>query len=273
MDLWYVLYNTIIYGIIASALAGFFAFGKILNLSIGGFLVASGYIFFSFFTKGFTRGSFVFTLVLILVFLVMNRVLLRWFPNETQRDHVSIVATLWLTIVLENLTNYIYGPNGVSLDVWHITTVQLIILFVLLCSGFYYFFKHTSYGVLYKAMHENTKTLRSLWLSVSQYQQWLFVGLGLLTIFAAFMIINETNMRASDGMFYLIKGLGIMIIVWLQKKEYMFFWALLYVLVEYFLFIEMGYPISFKETFVISIILLLLLFKPEGIFTLRKRKF
>jgi len=54
----------------------------------------------------------------------------------------------------------------------------------------------------------------------------------------SFLILNETNLRASDGLFYLIKGIGIMILVGVAKKEYMYLGALLYVFIEYLLFIQ-----------------------------------
>jgi branched-subunit amino acid ABC-type transport system permease component len=69
----------------------------------------------------------------------------------------------------------------------------------------------------------------------------------------------------------MIKALGIMVLVGTVRKERMFAGALLYVLVEYLLFIERGLPISYKETLILVVILGVLLFKPEGLFTCRKR--
>gem|GEM_PF-4583746 len=52
----------------------------------------------------------------------------------------------------------------------------------------------------------------------------------------------------------------------------MFFGALAYVLIEYLLFITRGLPIAYKESLVLVIILFVLMLKPEGIFSLSKRK-
>jgi hypothetical protein len=54
-----------------------------------------------------------------------------------------------------------------------------------------------------------------------------------------------------------------MILVGISKKEYMLFGALLYVVMEYLLFIQLGLPISYKETFILIVIVAVLLFKPE----------
>ncbi|MDR0369441.1 MAG: hypothetical protein LBH96_02675, partial [Candidatus Peribacteria bacterium] len=78
-------------------------------------------------------------------------------------------------------------------------------------------------------------------------------------------------LRASDGLFYMIKAMGIMILVGTARRERIFAGALLYVLVEYLLFIVWGLPISYKETFILLVILGVLLFKPEGLFNRKKR--
>jgi branched-subunit amino acid ABC-type transport system permease component len=88
----------------------------------------------------------------------------------------------------------------------------------------------------------------------------------------AFILLTETSLRASDGLFYMIKALGVMILVGTARKEYLFLGALLYVAVEYLLFIVGGLPISYKETLILVVILGVLLFKPEGLFTGKARK-
>jgi branched-subunit amino acid ABC-type transport system permease component len=69
----------------------------------------------------------------------------------------------------------------------------------------------------------------------------------------------------------MIKAMGIMILVGTARRERIFAGALLYVLVEYLLFIVWGLPISYKETFILLVILGVLLFKPEGLFNRKKR--
>jgi branched-subunit amino acid ABC-type transport system permease component len=83
----------------------------------------------------------------------------------------------------------------------------------------------------------------------------------------AFLLLTETSLRASDGLFYMIKALGIMILVGTAKRERMFAGALLYVFIEYVLFIIRGLPISYKETLILFVILGVLLFRPEGLFS------
>ncbi len=273
MDLQYILFNSVVYGVLASALAGFFAFWKILHLSLGAFLTACWYIIYSFLEQGFSLTTLLFALGIFFVYGLINWSLLRFFPHEKQRDHVSIVATLWLSIVIENAISYLYWPNAITLDIIHFGPMHFALIFVGLVGWFYYFFSHTTYGLLFKGIYENSRTIQSLWIDVNLLLQCLFFFSLLLLMGASFLILHEWNLRGSDWLFYLIKGIGVMIIVGIHKKEFMFVGALLYVLVEYVLFIQWWLPIAYKETLILAIILAILLFKPEWIFTFHKRKF
>ncbi|MEI7477610.1 MAG: hypothetical protein WCJ81_03700 [bacterium] len=51
--------------------------------------------------------------------------------------------------------------------------------------------------------------------------------------------------------------------VGVDKKQYMYLGALIYVILEYLLFIRLGFPIGFKETLILFMILAILLIKPE----------
>ena len=63
-----------------------------------------------------------------------------------------------------------------------------------------------------------------------------------------------------------------MIMVGVEKREYIFLGALMYVAIEYILFIGLGLPIEFKETCILVIILAILLIKPQGLFSIKARQ-
>jgi branched-subunit amino acid ABC-type transport system permease component len=133
-------------------------------------------------------------------------------------------------------------------------------------------FKYSFLWRVFKWIYENSKVVSSLGLNVNKL---ILVGamfFFLLLLLSSYWVIANSNVKATDGIFYLLKGLGIMIIVWVSAIEYTFLWALLYVLVEYILFVELWLPISYKETFILVIVLCILVFKPNGLFTFAKRK-
>lgn len=229
------------------------------------------YILTKFILDWISLTNIIMLVFLLSSFLFINWWLLKYFPNDKKRDHVWLVLTLWVSIILENITNYVYGANSVGLSLFNIPTYWLVIIFVLLVWLFFYAYKYSFLWITLNAISENGSFVRGLWISTNKILQICFICMLLLLLFVCFLLLNESSLRAWDGIFYMIKGIWIMILVWITKKEYMFFGALIYVLVEYLLFIKIGLPISYKETLILFVILFVLLFKPEWLFSLKKR--
>jgi len=272
MDIQYILLNTVIYGAIALVIANFFSFGKMLNMSIWWFMVMGWYIIYNLIVHWISVQTLIILVWFILLFVLINRAIFKFFPHDKQKDHVWVISTLGISIILENLTNYIYGPNSINLNIVNFNRQIMLIIFITLFGLFYYTYKHTLLGAMLRGIEENNKTVKSLGIKTDKILQLLFLWMLILLLAIAFIILNESNLRASDGMFYLIKWIWIMILVGISKKEYMFFWALLYVLMEYLLFIQIWLPISYKETLILVIILCVLLFRPQWLFSFRNRK-
>lgn len=272
MDIQYILLNTVIYGIISLVIANFFSFGKMLNMSIGWFMVMWWYIIYSLIAHWIQVQTLIILVWFISLFILINRAIFKYFPHDKQKDHVGVIATLWISIIIENLTNYIYGPNSINLNIINFNRQIMLIIFITMFVLFYYIFKHTLLWATLRGIEENNKTVKSLGIKTNKILQLLFLFMLILLIAIAFIILNESNLRASDWIFYLIKWIWIMILVWISNKEYMLFGALLYVLVEYLLFIQIWLPISYKETLILIVILSVLLFRPQWLFSFRNRK-
>jgi hypothetical protein len=56
-----------------------------------------------------------------------------------------------------------------------------------------------------RGIEENSKTVKSLGIKANKILQLLFLCMLILLMVIAFIILNEANLRASDGIFYLIK--------------------------------------------------------------------
>jgi len=273
MDIWYIVLNSLMYGLVSFMLMWFFAYYKFLNFSIWVILVFSSYLISHFYLNGFTSTGVVLLLWFVVFYFLINFLVLKFFKNIKQRELFWLVFTLWSSILLENWVNYIFWPTSVSINNIVLWTPALIILFVLLNVFLIYFFKYSFTGKIFKWIQENGKILRSLWYKLHR-KLYHFAWLLLLTWFlSGFLILVFWNIRSSDHIFYLFKGIGIMILVGITKIEYVFVWALLYVLLEYVLFISLWFPIAYKETLILIVILVLLVFKPQWIFTFKSRKF
>ncbi|MDR3169592.1 MAG: hypothetical protein LBU27_07815 [Candidatus Peribacteria bacterium] len=108
MDFNYLLLNTILYGGLALAFSVFFSSGKIMNFALGNYLIICAYILYAFLTHGFNRLTVIVLIAFILLYRFVHWLLLRYFPNDKQRDLVGLVFTLGLAVVLENAMHYLY---------------------------------------------------------------------------------------------------------------------------------------------------------------------
>lgn len=271
MDLSYILFNTLVYWLIAFVFAGFMAWGKFLNLWIWAIMIVLGYCIQGFVVDWFSWALLASSLGIVVFTIAMNWFIVHSFKNEKQRDLFGLVFTLWISILLENATNYIFGPNSVSFSGMNLSVWFLITLFVCINLAIWYIFGKSYFGTMMKWVYENSKTIQSLWIRVNKTLYWLFFVLFLVLVGVACMVLVEWNMRATDSLFYAIKGIWIMILVWVAQKQYMLWWALLYVLLEYLMFITFWRPIAYKETLILVVILLVLFVKPEGLFSFSKR--
>jgi len=272
MDIWYIVLNSLMYGLVSFMLMWFFAYYKFLNFSVWVILVFSSYLIAHFYSNGFTVTWFVLMLWFVVFYFLINYLVLKFFKNIKQRELFWLVFTLWSSILLENGVNYIFWPTSVSINNIVLWTPVLIILFVLLNILLIYFFKYSFTGKIFKWIQENWKILRSLWYKLHRklyYFAWLLLLTGFLSWF---LILVFGNIRSSDHIFYLFKWIWIMILVWITKIEYVFIGALLYVLLEYILFISLWLPIAYKEALILIVILILLIFRPQWIFTFKSRK-
>ena len=271
MDRGYVLFNTIVYGGMALVFSTFYAYSKIQHLAIGAIMIFLGYVMYDFITNWFQRITLVITLGLVGFYLLTNRLLLRFFPNEKSRDLLSIVFTLAISMLVENSINMIYGPSSVSLSGIEIGLPVLIWLFLILNIVMFYIFGMTLFGKMMKGIFERRQVVSSLGIRVGRLQNITFFTLLIILALVAGLILVKSNIRSSDAIFYLIKWIGISILVWFSQKQWVFIGALLYVLLEYAMFIWLGRPIMRKESLILVIVLLVLLFKPEWLFSFGKR--
>jgi branched-subunit amino acid ABC-type transport system permease component len=176
-----------------------------------------------------------------------------------------------MSLFLENSINIMYWPASISLSWFDIWLPLLILLFVLLNVLLFYFFSTTLYGKIMKGVFERSTVVSSLWIRVYRLQYILFIILLIILVLVAWLVLVESTMRPSDSLFYLIKGIGISILVWFSQKQRVFVWAMLYVLVEYFFFIYLWRPIVYKESLILIIILFVLIWKPSWLFSFWKR--
>lgn len=271
MDRSYILFNTIVYGGLAFVFSTFYAYARIQHLGIWAMMIFIGYIIHDYVTTWFSRMTTAILWGIVGFYCLTNRLLIHYFPHETSRDLLSIIFTIGISLLLENSINMIYGPSSVGISWWDISFPILLGMFILVNGVVFYLFGHTLFSKMMKGVHEKVQVIRSLGVQVSRVQQMLFLGLLLMLALIAGLVLIQSNMRSSDALFYFIKGVGISILVGFGQKQWVFIWALLYVLLEYFMFIYLWRPIMYKESLILILVLFVLICKPSGLFSFWKR--
>jgi branched-chain amino acid transport system permease protein len=272
MDITYLIFNTLIYGSLALMFSVFFSSGKIMHFALGSCMIVSSYLLYAFITQGIHRMTLLVCIGFIAFYTILHWLLLHFFPNDKQRDLVGLVMTLGASLLLENTMYYLYGPSAISLADNALPARSIGLIFLALFGASLYFFRNSLGGKMLNAISENSGLVRSLGIKTTPLLQGIFTVMLFWLFGIAYLLLTETSLKASDGLFYMIKALGIMILVGTTKRAWMFVGALLYVLMEYVLFIVVRLPISYKETLILVVILLVLFFRPEGIFTRKKRE-
>ena len=267
MDISYILFNSLVYGIVAFVMMSFFAYIKVLNFALWIVMILLAYIIQIIYSQWINSITITLLIGTIIIYLFINWLILKYFKNTKKRELFGLVFTLGASILLENLVNYIFGPNAVSIWGFSLNNTMMLIGFVLINMWVFYFIKRSFLGKIFKGIFENVNVIKSLGFKTNKNLQIFSLFLLLLLWVTAWMLLINWNVRASDALFYLIKGIWIMILVGITKIEYVFVGTLLYVLLEYVLFIKLWLPIAYKETLVLIIMLLVLMIKPQGLFT------
>lgn len=267
----YILFNTLIYGSIAFVLSSYFAYAKYLNLAVTSFMILAVYVLAPD-ARQWRKIQHIAILVwAFLLYRCVNYITLQYFKNEKQRDLFWFIFTLWCSLLVDNSTAIMYGSSPASLDGIWLSRPQLAVILIGMHFLIAYIFKKSFLGKIWQGIYSNTWSIRTLGISTNTMIHVLcslfFVGI----IWLGLLIAQQWAIKPSDNLFYSLKGIGIMILVGTEKRQYIYLWALLYVLVEYLLFVVWWLPLGYKEALILVIILILLLLKPEWIFSFKQR--
>lgn len=270
MDISYIFFNALVYGIIASALSSFFAYAKFLNLALWSYLMGAAFVVYLF-AHGRFFAAFVLLLGLLLSYVAFYVLLLRDFAHDKQRDLVALIVSLMLGTLLANILQFFFGSGGIYLSAWKMSPWILMSLFVSIASRIYYIFEKSHYSIVFKWLFEKSIVIQSLGIPLNIYRHILYIFWFVLFFLVGILLLHTSWIKAVNGLFYLLKGLAIMIMVGISRKQYIFLGALLYVLAEYLLFIKRGLSIAYKESMIMIVILVVLLIRPDGLFSFKTR--
>lgn len=278
-----------IYALASSGLALTVGLLRILNFAHGHIMMAGAYTFF-FFHVQHDLGLFFAGAASVVVTALLGALTLTVFisPFLQYSALLPFVTTIALGSILEAVVSLGFGVNvrsfpsgnGVESLQWgsvFVTPIQLLIIAsALTILGVLGVAIHlTPFGRKVRALAENPHAAEGLGISGKQITLGIFVASMLLGAYAGVLVGYETNIQPTMGGSYTIKAFAAMILGGLGNMWGTIAGAYILGLVENLsIGLDFGgysLPAGYKDAFAFVIILIVLLFRPQGLFGAKAR--
>jgi branched-chain amino acid transport system permease protein len=278
-----------IYALVAVGFSLTYGVLKILNFAHGHLMMTGAYLFY-FFTVESALSVPTAALATCAATLVIALLTLLIFVNPFDRysPMLPLVTTLALATILESCVSMIFGVNVKALDSGSsaesiqfgsvfITPLQVVIaVTALMMLVLIAFLMHsTSFGRRVRAMSERLAAAQALAINSPAMKGLVFTLGTVLSVYAGIMIGYETNLQPTMGHGYTMKALAAMILGGLGNL-----WGTILgcytlgVLENFAVGLDFGaysLPAGYKDAFAYFIILVVLLIRPEGLLSFRRR--
>lgn len=279
-----------IYAIAASGMAMTYGVMRILNFSHGHMMMLGAYIFF------FLRYTLELNLFFCIVLNALSICAISYLANKIfiqsflkYDNYLPLVTTLALASILESLAALIFGVDVHSLPLdkfsqsieygsIFITPIQITIIIcsILVISKLAIAINCTSYGRKIKAVSENSYSAQSIGINTKKVTSNIFILSSVLASLAGVLVAYETNLQLTMGKLYTMKAMAAMVLGGLGNLWGTLAGAYLIAFIENFFsgadFENFSINAGYKDAFSYSVILLVLLLRPKGLFASWSRK-
>lgn len=279
-----------VYALASAGLSLAYGLLKILNFAHGHFMMLGAYVFFLFrvqYQQNLWLSAIATALVMAVVAFITYVVCVRPFLKHS--PVLTFVSTLAWGAAIEASVSIWFGVNVQSLSrdmsfesyEWagvYITPVQLItVLSALLGLGLLAFVIHcTSVGRKVRALAQHAPAAQGLGMRFELVTAWVFVVAVLYAAYAGIMVGLDSSLQPTMGTAFTIKAFAAMVLGGLGNVWGTVLGAYLLGLVENLsIGLEVwGYslPAGYKDACAFVIILLVLLFRPQGLFGVKSRQ-
>ena len=278
-----------LYALMSSGMALTYGLLKILNFAHGHMMMFGAYILLFFLTQqeysfGISMLCVLFSMIAfsMLVFNAFVR------PFAKYELILTLVTTIALSNMLEAIISIWFGvnvqsfPSTFGFDSYEyygvfITKVQIIIMVSALLglSGLAWVVHSTPFGRTIRALSEDSYAAQSIGISRQKNTYAVFVLGVVLAAYAGIMLGYETNLSPTMGGSFTIKCFAAMVIGGLGNLWGTVVGSYLLGLLENLVvgldFNGISIPAGYKDAVSFMIILLVLLFFPQGLFNKKKR--
>lgn len=273
-----------IYALASSGLALVYGLMHVLNFAHGHLMMTGAYIFyFGVVLAGWSIIPAAFFTFFAIVALALFAYRFFVLPFTRFNFFLSFVTTLALGTLLESVVSILYGVNVKSLPLdsaaesfeiygVYITPIQIVIIVsALVFLSILAFIVHfTSVGRKIRSLSQVPHAAEGLGVSKHRVSYFVFILGTLLAAYAGIMVGYETNLQPTMGSSYTIKAFAAMILGGLGNIWGTIFGSYILGLIENLsIGLDFGgysIPAGYKDAFAFLIILLVLLFRPQGLF-------
>jgi branched-chain amino acid transport system permease protein len=286
--LFQLLINTLItgsvYGVMAMSFALACGTGRFFNLAHGSMGAVGAYAFLALNQKLSLPAAVSFPAALLVAGLagfLIDRYIYAPQRRRKASATVLLVVSLGVLTMIEALLSIAFGPRFYSLDpahtvksyqVWGVamTQVQLLMIIanVVILAGLLALLYKTKFGRMLRAISDDPEVARILGIRTDSYIGWMYFTAAALAAVMGILFGLDTGLQPTLGFYLLLKGVIAAIIGGVTSIPGAFLGAFLLAAAE-----NTGvwfFDSEWRDAIAFTILLVFLLFRPEGM--LRRRK-
>ncbi|MBI3035580.1 branched-chain amino acid ABC transporter permease [Candidatus Woesearchaeota archaeon] len=272
-----------IYALAASGFSLVYYVVKFMNFAQGAIITIAAYLFFLFGSVlgiNYALSALLSIIISILAILSMNLIVYENLRKRKATNVVTMISSLALLIFSSALVLAIFGSSTKTISLYNKTfdfgifTVTLIQL-IIICSSVFLFLllwvvlKKTRLGKAMRSLSDNKEAAQVIGINPEKIYTYAFIIAGILGSISGILIGLEQNLYPRMGVPIIIKGFISSVVGGINSVYGSIVGGLFIGLVEilgiWFL------PSGYRDVISFSILLLFLLFKPNGILGVKKR--
>ena len=273
-----------IYGLIGIGFSLIYNTIKIFYIAYAGVYVSGAYGFY-FFYRVLNLPIFISFLLGVIVSIFLN-LLLEIFvfkPAYKRKSSptVSLISSIGCYIVIVNLIALLFG-NEVKIIIPGIqktynfgnlilTQLQIcqFLSFLIILFLYFFFLKKTKYGKLIRAFSNNPELLSSIGVNIYKLRILIFISSGAIAGIVSCLVASDIGIDPWAGMNMLLAGIVSLIIGGSDRFESPFFSGPLIGIIQSLVIWKTS--ARWQDCITFFILILFLLFKPEGIIGTKRR--
>ncbi|MBR9692753.1 branched-chain amino acid ABC transporter permease [Candidatus Woesearchaeota archaeon] len=274
-----------IYALMAAGFSMMFSIQRFMNIAHGATYVVgafSAYLFAKIIGWPFWIAFPIAIAVATLLGILINHIVFEPLQKEKDKNLALLLASFGMFLLIESIILMIFGADvksfglpverGMDILGAIITPLQLIIIITapVVFIGIWLFLKKTLVGKALRATSDNTVIAATMGINI-RAMTFISTGLGsALAGLAGILVALEQNLEHSMGMSAILKGLTAAIVGGIGNVPAAILGGYLIGLAE-----NLGIwylPSGYKDAISFVILIIFLLFRPQGFFGMKKRE-